>query len=65
EKLLFTGKEVFPFPKPHPFSRKAVYFGGAVFSLAVHKKAREFVLLRFIVVCCCVLLCVVMCCYVL
>jgi len=20
-KLLFTGKEVFPFPKPHPFSR--------------------------------------------
>ena len=25
-KLLFTGKEVFPFPKPQPFSRKAEYF---------------------------------------
>ncbi|MBO5766578.1 MAG: hypothetical protein J6S24_09825, partial [Lentisphaeria bacterium] len=25
-KLLFTGKEVFPFPKPQPFSRKAGYF---------------------------------------
>ena len=26
EKLLFTRKEVFPFPKPQPFSRKAGYF---------------------------------------
>ncbi|MBO7152790.1 MAG: hypothetical protein J6W67_03190, partial [Lentisphaeria bacterium] len=25
-KLLFTRKEVFPFPKPHPFSRKAKFF---------------------------------------
>ena len=25
-KLLFTRKEVFPFPKPQPFSRKAKYF---------------------------------------
>ena len=26
EKLLFAGKEVSPFPKPHPSSRKAGYF---------------------------------------
>ena len=25
EKLLFTRKEIFPFPKPQPFSRKAGY----------------------------------------
>jgi len=32
-KLLFTGKKVFPFPKPLPFSRKAEYFAAPGFSV--------------------------------
>jgi len=41
-KLLFTRKEVFPFPKPQPFSRKAKYFiWGTVFTAVSVQALRE------------------------